>query len=121
MLDARELAARADEVAAQLTRHLARLLGEVGISTLFKRSVVLASATSPWLASATSSAAPGPPTVAWLREAMSGQSLDVAFDGFVAVLGIFVTLLARLIGESLVRRLLHEVWPAHYDREKEIE
>jgi hypothetical protein len=35
-------------------------------------------------------------------------------DAFVGVLSAFIELLARLIGDGLVRRLLHDVWPEDF-------
>jgi hypothetical protein len=120
--DGQALASRAADVAGQLTRHLARLVGDVGVRALFRRSVVLASVAFPWLArsrpSAGADAASAPPH-APLCEAMAGQPEPVALEAFVAVLGIFVSLLGRLIGEPLIRRLIHEIWPAQFGSDKE--
>jgi hypothetical protein len=88
----------------KLAQHLARLVGQSGVETLWKRSLVLANI--PWLSS-----------VGTLREAMEQQAPDTAVDGFIAVFSTFVGLLQRLIGEGLVDRLLGEVWPAIFLKE----
>ena len=51
---------------------------------------------------------------AWssLRSAMEPQDPDNVREAFVLLLVTFIGLLERLIGEGLVERLLHEVWPA---------
>ena len=113
------IALRAETAIEQLMRQLARLVGEVGIRTLFKRSVTLASAQYPWLA-ATADEAPGDvsPERA-LRIALQSAPPETARRAFAALLTTFVGLLARLIGEPLVRRMLKEVWPEVLRIEKE--
>lgn len=113
-----EVAKRAAHACEQLQRHLARLLGETGVGTLFNRSVHLSSASFPWLASASAKATDGP--VAALRARLESQSPEAAVEAFVLVLSTYVGLLGRLIGEGLLTRVLHEVWPTVFpDREKE--
>jgi hypothetical protein len=101
---------RIAEVAVQrfeeLARHLAQLVGEMGVRALFARTVADARSTYPWLA-ATS---PIDPWVS-LRGAMERQDPRTIRDAFVGLLSTFVELLARLIGDELVKRLLHDVWP----------
>ena len=114
-----QLAARSEELAEQLTRHLARIVGEIGVIALFKRSVVLAGVAYPWLV-----AEPRPPEttpIAALRTALAAQPGALAREGFLVVLSTFVALLGRLIGEPLVRMMLREVWPVAFDRPKENE
>lgn len=107
------LAARAIE---QLTHHLAQFVGEAGVRALLARSAALASAQYPWLADTLSITTPVDDPWASLRAAMEQQDPRAIRDGFVALLSIFVELLGRLIGESLVWRLLDDVWPALFSR-----
>lgn len=123
LADPRELATSAADVAGKLTRHLARLVGEIGVRALFKRSVLLSSVAFPWLAPPAGAVEPWQVRAphAPLCEAMTAQPAAAALEGFVAVLSTFVTLLGRLIGEPLMRRLLLEIWPAQFGSEKETE
>jgi hypothetical protein len=109
-------ATTADRVARaceRMTVHLARLVGLTGIQTLFHRSVVLSSAKFPWLVDeAGGRGGPGEDQFEELRERLAPQDPDAAVGAFILVLSTFVGLLGRLIGEELVWRLLHEVWPA---------
>jgi hypothetical protein len=49
---AARVAADAVQACEQLSQHLARIVGEIGIRTLLARSATLTSARFPWLASA---------------------------------------------------------------------
>ena len=110
---------RAEQAIEQLMRQLARLVGDVGIRTLFKRSVTLVAAQYPWLA-VTASESPGDvnPTTA-LRIALQSEPPVTARRAFAVLLETFIGLLARLIGERLVRSMLQEVWPEVLRIEKE--
>jgi len=91
----------------ELARYLGQLIGEVGVRALFARSIASARSAYPWFAAV-------PPTDApWvsLREAMERQKPRAIRDAFGGLLSVFSELLARLIGEGLVRRLLNDVWP----------
>jgi hypothetical protein len=111
-------AARAAELTEQLLRHLARLVGEIGITALFKRSVVISTVTFPWL---TRTRPPELAPVAALRAALAGQPIELAREAFLVVLSTFVALLGRLIGDVLVRGMLREVWPGAFHSDKEHE
>jgi hypothetical protein len=91
----------------ELARYLSQLVGDMGVRALFARSVASARSTYPWLAAATPSA---PPWVA-LRGAMERQEPPAIRDAFAGLLSSFIELLARLIGDGLVRRLMNDVWP----------
>jgi hypothetical protein len=105
------VAAGAVHACEQLTRHLARIVGEIGIRTLLARSAALASARFPWLVNTISATAPADAPWASLRTAMELQDPHTAREAFVDLLSTFGELLGRLIGEALVARLLQEVWP----------
>jgi hypothetical protein len=114
---AEQTAARAEQLFEQLLEHFARLVGKVGTLALFKRAVLLASARVPWLA--TAMPAQPAPLVASLRAAMVRQDPSAIVEAFAAVLVDFASLLRKLIGETLVRQLLGEIWPAVIRIEKE--
>jgi len=80
--------------------------------------VVIAARSFPWLTEITRSPASEDPFED-LRTHVAKQSPEVATDAFVLILSTFVGLLGRLIGEELVLRLLHEVWPAVFPTMKE--
>lgn len=105
------VATGAVHVCEQLTRHLARIVGEIGMRTLLARSAALTSARFPWLVNTISATAPADAPWASLRSAMERQDPGTASEAFFDLLSTFVELLGRLIGEGLVARLLHEVWP----------
>ena len=109
-----EVASRAVRLCEQLVRHLSQLVGGTGIRTLLDRSVRLASASYPWLGSA-STGSDGP--AAALHICLVSQPADVATEGFVLVLSTLVGLLVKLIGEGLVTRVLHELWSTMFPEE----
>ena len=55
---ATQVAAGAVQACEQLSQHLARIIGEIGVRTLLARSAALASVRFPWLASAIPRTAP---------------------------------------------------------------
>ena len=85
-----QLAARAEHATEQLLAHLARVVGEIGVRALFKRSIVLTAVHYPWLAATPAGATPA---VA-IRSTMAQAEPDAAREGFAAVLTTFVALLA---------------------------
>lgn len=105
------VAADAVQSCEQLSQHLARIIGEIGVRTLLARSAALTSARFPWLASAIPRTASAGSPWAALRVAMESQDPPTASEGFVDLLTTFIELLGRLIGDALVARLLHELWP----------
>jgi len=111
------LADRAAELTEQLLRHLARLVGDLGITALFKRSVVLSSVAFPFLADM--SPTPDVTPVGALRAVLAEQRIDLAREVYLVVVSTFLALLGRLIGELLVRRMLHEAWPGAFHSDKE--
>jgi hypothetical protein len=113
------LAARAAELTEQLVRHVARLIGETGITALFKRSVVLSSTAFPWLTRAPR--APEITPIAALGAALAEQRIELAHEAFLVVVSTFIALLGRLIGDVLVRGMLQEVWPGSFHSDKEQE
>ena len=107
------IAERAAHACEQLAHHLSRLLGATAVDMVMQRSVVLAGVTRPWLAPPPSRRpVGGVSTTQAVREAMERQEPAAITDAFAAILSEQVALLARLIGDELVERLLHEVWPS---------
>jgi len=104
------VAANAVQTCEQLSQHLARIIGEMGVRTLLARSAVLSSR-FPWLASAIlRTASADSPWIA-LKAAMDAQDPQTASEAFVNLLTTFIELLGRLIGDALVARLLQNLWP----------
>ena len=106
-----EVAARAVRLCDELSVHFARLVGDLGVRTLLARSAVLASARFHWLANTIPRAARADDSWTALSTALSLQDPREAVEGFSDLVTTFVGLLAKMIGEGLVARLLHEVWP----------
>ena len=105
------VAANTVQVCEQLSQHLARIIGEMGVRTLLARSAVLTSRRFPWLASAILRTASGDSPWAAMKVATEVQDPQTAREAFADVLTTFIDLLGRLIGDALVARLLHELWP----------
>lgn len=105
-----DVAASARRVCEKLTEHLARLVGHVGIMTLLSRSLTLTRSSFPWIASVgkTSDASRWEP----LETCLAAQDRATALEAMTLFLALFIGLLGRLMGDSLVARLLHELWPA---------
>ena len=113
----KQMAERAANACRKLSHHLARLLGKLGVELLLERSVALASAEVPWLATASRGpVAQEDRVVSALQVALEPHEPEAIAEAFVAVLSALVELLERLIGEGLVERLLNEVWPAVFVR-----
>ena len=108
---ATRVAADAVQACEQLSQHLARIIGEIGVSTLLARSAALTSGGFPWLASTIPRTASADSPWAALRVAMESQDPRTASEAFADLLATFIELLGRLIGDALVARLLHELWP----------
>jgi len=113
------VAGRVANAFERLSHHLARLVGDLGVRTMFDRSLALTSARYPWLASARSSRNDASER-AWssLSTVMAQHEPAVTIEAAVLVLSTFIGLLERLIGATLVARLLEEVWPAMFGSDK---
>lgn len=103
------VAAGAVQASQKLCAHLERVVGPIGISTLFTRSLFLARRRFPWLVSEPHSGHDG----RWqaLRSCLEAQEVDAAREASLSLVVHLLRLLAGLIGETLVLRLLTEVWP----------
>lgn len=92
-----------------LARELISIIGEVGFQSLYHRSIHLISAEFPWLASA-GKLPPDDAPFAALRAALQAQDCQQAGEASVALLGIFVEIVIRLIGERLTTNILRAAW-----------
>jgi hypothetical protein len=108
--DASAVAAHTAATCARVAQYVGRLVGDLGVRTLFERSVYVAGATYPCFRTAAKAATP----FDTIRTCLEQQSAQAAMDGSVHVLSAFIGLLERFIGEGLVTSLLHEVWPAAF-------
>jgi hypothetical protein len=85
----------------RLSSHLGRVIGHLGMSALFVRSLMLTRASHPWMVGDPH----GPAGERWqaLRACMEAHGPDPARAASRCLVG--------LVGEGLVLRLLAEVWP----------
>jgi hypothetical protein len=109
----RAVAEYATQACEGLSQCLARLVGEHGVNTLFKRSALRAKRHSPWLASSNPwGGAPRDAPWRWLHASMEQQDPATATEGFILVLSAVVELLENLLGKGVVKQLLEQAWPA---------
>ena len=107
--NASPVAAHAEAVCQLLAQHFSRLIGELGMRTLFTRSLALAGAAFPCLRATKPTASDGP--YESFRRCLEQEAPDAAMEAAVHVLQTFIQLVERFIGAGLVANLLHEVWP----------
>ena len=92
----------------QMAVQIISIVGEEGFDSLFARSLFLSQSTFPWLA------ANFLPKVehrfAELKESLEGQAPAQASEANSLLLITFTDILASLIGESLITRILHLSW-----------
>jgi hypothetical protein len=106
---AEQVAAAAMRICERLTRYLAGIVGQGGIRTLLNRSLTLTRADYPWIAGVDTSSDAS--RWAALHDCLAEQDAATALEAFTMFLGAFVALFGRLIGDALVARLLHDIWP----------
>jgi len=93
----------------EISAALCPIIGQRGVTALYKRSLHLTSRTHPWLSRMPESASPTLDFTA-LKSTLAKQSSADADAGGDALLQIFQELLSVLIGSSLTERLLHSAW-----------
>jgi hypothetical protein len=106
------VAERATVACERLAQRLSSLVGDHGVSTLFKRGVSVVNRECPRFAGAdpwTGDLRADDPWV-WLRRSMEMQDSETATEAFVLVLSVVVDLLGRLVGEDVVECLLRDEW-----------
>lgn len=108
--DSTKIAAHAASVCHEVSTHVSRLVGDLGMRAMFERSLYLAGASFECLRKTAVDKVDGPYEA--LRVCLEAEAPDVALDAATHVLTTFIELLERFIGEGLVASLLHEVWPA---------
>lgn len=111
---AEAIASAVAKACEKVTERFAPIVGEAGIRTLYERALVLAVADTPSLAPARTDGARD--EWAKLRKCIEGHDADTAADAAVVLLSAFVGILGRFIGDTLVARILHDVWPAAFPR-----
>ena len=91
----------------KLRQHLAKLIGIAGFQSRLARSLVLAKPEALWLLSVRVG------SDGTLEEIHEGDPPSEALvaEGYTALLAQFLALLVTFIGESLMLRLVQEIWP----------
>ena len=92
----------------KLRPQLATLMGNIGFRAMLSRTLALANAEFPWLR-AVHVKAEG--SLEGLDELGAQLDPDQIVEGCAALLAHLLELLAAFIGETLMLRLLQEVWP----------
>ena len=110
-VDAAQIAAAMAATWHAIHAALAPVLGQRGVAGLYKRSVQLTSAASPWLVGV-DEGDQAPLDLAALQAAFSQQPVATAAASGEALLQAFQALLVSLVGSALTDRLLHRVWAA---------
>lgn len=105
---AREENAPAFSVTGKLRPHLATLMGNGGYRALLMRALALASADVAWLRTVRVTA---DGTLEGLVEPAPPVGPEEILEGRVALVAQLLGLLVAFIGESLMLRLVHEIWP----------
>ena len=106
------MAERATRGFQELGAHLARIVGTNGVLTVLNRAIAVSSTKLAWLEEARVSSPESTTIYVALRTTLERQSPEAIIDAFGLVLSTFVCLLGKLIGDSLVWRLIQEVWPS---------
>jgi hypothetical protein len=108
--DATVVAAAAVRLHDRLAERLVPLIGDVGVSALWARSVHLTQREFAWLARTPPSALEEAPLTA-LRLCLERQPPSTAMEAAASLLATFYRLLVTLIGNVLTTRLTQEAWP----------
>ncbi|MDO9018681.1 MAG: hypothetical protein Q8S73_14965 [Deltaproteobacteria bacterium] len=103
------VAAGTVQVSEKLSSHLGRVVGHLGMSALFVRSLFVTRARYPWLVGDPHRG----PDERWqsLRACLEAQTAEAAREASLCLMTHILRLLGGLIGDTLVLRLLAEVWP----------
>ncbi len=96
------------QVVEALRPPLSTLMGDVGFNALLARALVLASPEVPWLR--TVQVKPTETRAGLEKMAAQAAPAELA-EGRVVLVAQLLGLLVAFIGESLVQRLVREVWP----------
>jgi hypothetical protein len=112
--DSTELASRAAEQLSLLAARISRLVGALGVQSMFSRAIYLARTSRSGAALDLQG-----DSIDALRTALGRQSPDTIVIEVAAILDELIRLLERFIGGSLVTSLLHETWPETFPSPKE--
>jgi hypothetical protein len=108
-VDSSATAAATSRLLEKLAQHLTIVVGELGVTALYGRSMYLVRRRLPWLQPASAVDSDG--FFADLQTCMQQAEPMVATDGAVILLTTTVELLAALLGEGLTLHLLSGAWP----------
>ena len=103
------VAATAAMACRQISKHVSRLVGDLGMRAMFERSLYIAGSSFECLRTIEIDKHDGPYEA--LRVCLERESPEAALVAAQHVFTTFIELLERFIGERLVANLLHEVWP----------
>jgi hypothetical protein len=106
-----EVAAGSVKIWEKLSNHFARLIGDTGSRTLLNRCVSVSSTNFPCLADARAASTSTDASWDVLSGCLARQDPAYAVEVFTGLFATFVELLGRFIGDALVSRVLHEIWP----------
>jgi hypothetical protein len=110
-----ELAALVAATFRGIEQVLVSIVGQRGVTALYKRTLHLARPTRPWLpAAAEEGGGESEIDLAALATALAKQTSAQAAAAGSQMLDGFLTLLITLIGESLAERLLRPVWATFF-------
>jgi hypothetical protein len=109
-VDSTVVAAAAVQLYDRLAQRLAPLIGELGVSALWARSVHLTQHEFAWLAQ-TPASEPDVAPIIHLRLCLERQPAATATEAAASLLATFCRLLVTLIGNGLMTRMLREAWP----------
>ena len=114
MNDVEHVATRTLEQWEAITAALTPVIGQQGMSALYKRALVLSAADHPWLPAYRDDTSLAMELAA-LRSALLRQPVSQAAGAGEAMTSIFVALLVSLIGSRLTEQLLHDALPPARD------
>lgn len=103
------------ELWESLSQRLVVLIGQEGFKALFDRSLHLASASHPWLASPHATTAEHSRLEA-LKFALQARDCDEATPAAVLLLYTFTELLFTLIGRDLTMNILRTAWGDAFEK-----
>ena len=106
--DAGQIAAVVTTAMGAIETSLSPIIGGGGVVAMYRRSLLLARASHPWLTSSDSTR--NEIDLGALRSLLAGQDAAGATSAGGALLQTFCDLLASLVGNSLSERLLCKVW-----------
>jgi hypothetical protein len=118
--DAAQIADAAVTIWRDINAALSPLIGQRGVTALYKRSLYLSRGDYPWLAAVAEGALHASDFTS-LRTALAQQTSANASAANGVLLNAFTELLTNLVGVSLTERLLLSVWEHHSNGHSEQE